>query len=108
MTDGRGGVTKTEYDEKHQVKKQTDPMERVIKFEYGESGGHKTTTITEPNGSTTFEKFNEAGEPLEVIKAKGVTGLERKTTNEYNAAYELIESDRRSRPLDDLRIQRRR
>lgn len=87
MTDGRGGVTKTEYDEKHRVKKQTDPMERVLQFVYGESEGHKTTTITEPNGSTTFEKFNEAGEPLEVIKAKG--GLEQKTTFAYNAAYEL-------------------
>jgi RHS repeat-associated protein len=92
MTDGRGGVTKTEYDEKHRVKKQTDPMERVTKFEYGESEGHKTTTITEPNGSTTFEKFNEAGEPLEVIRAKGVKGLERKTTTEYNSAYELLKA----------------
>jgi RHS repeat-associated protein len=91
MTDGRGGAVKTEYDEKHRVKKQTDPAERVIKFEYGESGGKKTTTITEPNGSTTFEKFNEAGEPLEVIRAKG-TGLERKTTDEYNEAYEVVKS----------------
>jgi RHS repeat-associated protein len=87
MTDGRGGVLKNEYDASHRVKKQTDPLSRETKFEYGESGGHKTTTITEPNGSTTFEKFNEAGEPLELIKAKG-TGLEQKTTNEYNAAYE--------------------
>jgi RHS repeat-associated protein len=91
MTNGRGGVTKTEYDEKHRAKKQTDPAERVLKFEYGESGGNKTTTTTEPNGSTTFEKFNEAGEPLEVVEAKG-TGLERKTTDEYNAAYELVKS----------------
>lgn len=91
MTDGRGGITKTEYDEKHRVKKQTDPMERVFKFEYGESEGKKTTTITEPNGSTTFQKFNDAGEPLEVIKAKG-TGLERKTTYEYNPAYALIKA----------------
>jgi RHS repeat-associated protein len=86
MTDGRGGVTKTEYDGSNRVKKQTDPMERVRKWEYGESGGKKTTTITEPNGAITFEKFNEAGEPLEVIEAKG-TGLERKTTYEYSAAY---------------------
>jgi len=91
MIDGRGGITKTEYDEKHRVKKQTDPMERVIKFEYGETEGRKTTTITEPNGSSTFEKFNEAGEPLEVIKAKG-TGLERKTTYEYDAAFELTKA----------------
>lgn len=92
MTDGRGGITKTEYDASHRVKKQTDPMERVLKFEYGESEKHKTTTITEPNGSITFEKFNEAGEPLEVIKAKGVKGLERKTTYEYNSSYQLTKA----------------
>ena len=86
MTDGRGGVTKTEYDGSNRVKKQTDPMGRVIELAYGEIEGRKTTTITEPNGSTTFEKFNEAGEPLEVIKAKG-TGLERKTTYVYDYAY---------------------
>lgn len=91
MTDGRGGVTKTEYDEKKRVKKQTDPMGRVLKFEYGELKGLKTTTITEPNGSTTFELFNEAGEPLEVIRAKG-TGLERKTTYEYNNAYQVVKA----------------
>jgi len=89
MTNGRGGVVKTEYDEKQRAKKQTDPAERVTKFEYGESGGKRTTTITEANGSTTFEKFNEAGEPLEVIRAKG-TALERKTTDEYNEAYEPV------------------
>jgi RHS repeat-associated protein len=93
MTDGRGGIVKTEYDEKHRVKKQTDPMERITKLEYGELEGRKTTTITEPNGSTTFEKFNNAGEPLEVIRAKGGgVGLERKTTEEYNSAYELLKA----------------
>lgn len=91
MTDGRGGVTKTEYDGENRVKKQTDRMERVIQFAYGESGGLRTTTITEPNGSTTFQKFNKAGEPLEVIKAKG-TGLERKSTYEYDSAYRLVKA----------------
>ena len=91
MTDGRGGVTETEYDEEDRVTKQTDPMERVLEFKYGESGSDKTTTITEPNESTTFEKFNKAGEPLEVIKAKE-TGLERKTTYEYNEAYALLKA----------------
>jgi RHS repeat-associated protein len=92
MTDGRGGVVKTVYDEKNRVKEQTDPMSRVTKFVYSESEGLKTTTITEPNGSTTFEKFNLAGEPLEVIRAKGVSGLERKTTKEYNSAYLLTKA----------------
>ncbi len=92
MTDGRGGVTKTEYDGSKRVKKQTDPMGRVLQFVYSESEGKKTTTITEPNGSTTFQKFNAAGEPLEVIRAKGIEGLERKTTYEYNAAYAMTKS----------------
>lgn len=91
MTDGRGGVTETEYDEENRVIKQTDPMERVLEFEYGEAGEYRTTTITEPNESTTFQKFNKAGEPLEVIKAKG-TGLERKSTFEYDSAYALVKA----------------
>lgn len=91
MTDGRGNTTKTEYDEKHRVKKQTDRLERVTKFEYGEAGGLRTTTITQPNGSTTFEKFNEAGEALEVIEAKG-TSLERKTTKEYSTAFAILKT----------------
>lgn len=89
MTDGRGGITKTEYDEKNRVKKQTDPVGRVLKFAYGESGGLRTTTITEPNGSTTFKKFNNAGEPLEVIRAQG-TGLARKTSYEYDSSFRLL------------------
>jgi RHS repeat-associated protein len=89
MTDGRGGLLKTEYDGSHRVIKQTDPLERVTKFEYGETGGKKTTTLTMPNGSTTFEKFNEMGEPLELIKAKG-TASEQKTTTEYNEFYEPV------------------
>jgi RHS repeat-associated protein len=91
MTDGRGGITKTEYDEKRRVKKQTDPMERVFKFAYSESEGYKTTTVTEPNGSTTFHKFNKAGEPLEVIKALG-TELARKSSFEYDASYRLVKA----------------
>ena len=91
MTDGRSGVVDTAYDEENRVKEQTDPMERVTKFAYGESEGKKTTTITEPNGSITYDEFNEAGEPLEVIRAKG-TGLERKSTYEYDSAYGLLKA----------------
>jgi RHS repeat-associated protein len=91
MTDGRGGVVKTEYDASHRVNKQTDPVGRVTQWVYSELEGKKTTTITEPNGATTFEKFNEAGEPLEVIKAKG-TGLEQKSTYEYNSSYQITKA----------------
>lgn len=91
MTDGRGGVVKTEYDGENRVKKQTDRMEREMQFAYGESEGNRTTTITEPNGSSTFQKFNVAGEPLEVIKAKGAA-LERKSTYEYDSAYRLVKA----------------
>jgi RHS repeat-associated protein len=89
MTNGRGGVTKTEYDASHRVKKQTDPAARVLKFEYGESAGKRWTVIVEPNGSSTFELFNAAGEPLEVNHTPS-TSLEQKTTYEYNESYELV------------------
>ncbi len=91
VTDGRGSVLSNEYDASHRVKKQTDPAERVTKLEYGETEGHMTTTITEPNGSTTFEQFNSAGEPIEVIRAKG-TAIEQKRTKEYSGAYELVKA----------------
>jgi len=89
MTNGRGYTTKTEYDASHRVKAQSDPLERETKFSYGETEGIRETTITEPNGSTTFEKFNKAGEPLEVVRDKG-TALQQTTKYEYNANYLLV------------------
>jgi RHS repeat-associated protein len=91
MTDGRGHSTLNEYDTSRRVKTQTDRLERKRKFEYGETLGVKETTITEPNGSTTLEKFNAAGEPVETIRAKG-TALAQTSSNEFNKAFALTKS----------------
>src|SRR6185436_13861613 len=71
ITDGRGNTTKNEYDGSNRVTLQTDPLERKRKLEYKETGGIRETTVTEPNGSKTFEKFTKAGEPIEITKAYG-------------------------------------
>jgi RHS repeat-associated protein len=89
MTDGRSNTTTTSYDASHRVISQTVPPERKYKWEYKEAGGVKETTITEPNGSVTIEKFNAAGEPLTTTQASG-TEAARTTTYEYDWAYNLI------------------
>jgi RHS repeat-associated protein len=89
ITDGRGHTTKNEYDTSNRVTLQTDPLERKRKFEYKETAGVKETTIVEPNGSKTLEKFNAAGEPTETTKALG-TELARTTKFEYNSALALV------------------
>jgi RHS repeat-associated protein len=89
MTDGRGNTTKNEYDSSSRITLQTDPQERKRKLEYKGAGGARETTVTEPNGSKTVKKFNEAGEPTEVTKASG-TGLAQTTKYEYNAAFQLV------------------
>lgn len=89
FTDGRGNATKNEYDASHRVTLQTNALEQKHKFEYKETGGIKETTITEPNGSKTLEKFNAAGEPTEITKASG-TELAQTTKYEYDASYALV------------------
>jgi RHS repeat-associated protein len=89
LTDGRGNTTKNEYDASSRVTLQTDPLERKRKFEYKETGGVRETTITEPNGSKTFEKFNAAGEPTEATRASG-TEIAQTTKYEYDSAYRLV------------------
>jgi RHS repeat-associated protein len=88
ITDGRGNTTKNEYDASNRVKAQTEPLERKRSFEYKETGGVKETVTSEPNGSKTLEKFNEMGEPTEIVKAQG-TELAQTTKYEYNASYLL-------------------
>lgn len=89
LTDGRGNTTSDEYSAKDRVTLQTDPLEGKRKLEYKEAEGIVTeTTITEPNGSKTLEKFNEAGEPTEITKASG-TELAQTTKYAYTIPFEL-------------------
>jgi len=89
ITDGRSHATKNEYDASNRVTLQTDRVENKRKFEYKETGGVKETTTTEPNGSKTVEKFNQAGEPTEIIKASG-TEISQTYKYEYNSSLALI------------------
>ncbi len=89
LTDGRGNATKSEYDASNRVKSQKDALERERKLEYKETEGVRETTITEPNGSKTFYRFNVAGEPLEIVKASG-TELAQTTKYEYDGSYQLV------------------
>jgi YD repeat-containing protein len=88
-TDGREHTVTTEYNSSHQVSSQTDAMSRKRSWTYATITSGTETTITEPNGSTTVEKFNEYGSPTSVTHASG-TSIAATTTYEYNEADELI------------------
>ncbi|HEX9967958.1 MAG TPA: RHS repeat-associated core domain-containing protein [Solirubrobacterales bacterium] len=88
LTDGRGNTTKNEYDVSHRVTAQIDPLERKRTLEYKKTEGAPETTITEPNGSKTVEKFNSAGEPLSITRASG-TSLAQTTSFAYDASFNL-------------------
>ncbi len=88
-TDGRGNSVTTEYDGLGEVASQKDPLGRTRKWEYAPIAEGKETTITEPNGSITRERFDEAGLPTNVIHAYG-TAVATEASNEYNSAGELI------------------
>jgi len=89
LTDGRGNTTENEFDGSDRVILQIDPRGGERELEYKETKGVRETTIIEPNGSKTLEKFNEAGEPLEITSAYG-TELAQATKSEYNEALALI------------------
>lgn len=78
----------TEYDSLHRVILQTDALERKRKWKYANTESGTETTITEPNGSKTVEKFNIAGLPTSITHASG-TSLAATTTSEYDPVYNL-------------------
>ncbi len=86
LTDGRGHSTTNEYDSSHRIIKQVIAGHER-KWKYGSTPGTEAT-LTEPNTSETLEKFNAAGEPTEIIRAKG-TSIEATTQYEYNSSYQL-------------------
>src|SRR5580700_1882513 len=88
-TDGRSHTVTTEYNGSHQVISQTDALSRKREWKYGGPESEPETTITEPNGATTVEKFNEYSLPTSVTHAYG-TSIAATTTYEYNEADELI------------------
>jgi RHS repeat-associated protein len=89
-TDGRGYTTTREYTE-GKVTSETEPLSRTRKWAYGSWWGGTETTITEPNGAKTLERFNEMGEPVKLWSGYE-SGLEPETTDEYNSRHQLIAS----------------
>jgi RHS repeat-associated protein len=87
-TDGREHAVTTEYNINQQVSAQTDALSRKRKWEYFTTETGTETKITEPNGSTTVEKFNAAGLPTSITRAYG-TSIAATTSYEYNASNEL-------------------
>jgi len=54
-----GPLTTNVYDSSGRVTQQTDPMNRSTTFVYGtDSNGYQTTTITDPNGNVTVERYS--------------------------------------------------
>jgi RHS repeat-associated protein len=88
-TDGREHTVTTEYNEAHQVSSQTDAMSRKRTWKYATAEPGTETTITEPNGATTVEHFNEYGSPTSVTHASG-TPIAATTLYTYNTADELM------------------
>ncbi len=86
--DGRGHTFTTEYNASHRVSSQTDALSNKRSWAYATLELGTETTLTEPNGSTTKQRFNEFGSPVSVTRAAG-TALAATTTYEHNAADEL-------------------
>jgi RHS repeat-associated protein len=91
-TDGRGQTVTTEYDGSQQVASQTDALGRKYEWRYGGSESAPETTIVEPNGSETYERFNALYEPTRVTRAHGLPSLESTTEYEYDGAGDLIKA----------------
>jgi RHS repeat-associated protein len=88
-TDGRGHAVTSEYDGAHRVIAQTDALSRTHKWEYAGTEASGETTISEPNGSTTVELFNDLGMPTSVTRASG-TAASATTLYAYDSDYELV------------------
>lgn len=88
-TDPRNHTFTTEYDEHNRVIVQKDPLERIRKWEYAQTAGGTETTIKDPKGTLSIERFNAAGLPTSITHASG-TGVEATTTYEYDESYNLI------------------
>jgi RHS repeat-associated protein len=88
MIDGRGHAVTTEYEAGRAIE-QKDALGRESQWHYGGPESAPETTIVEPNGSTTVEKFNVLGLPTSVTHAVGMS-YEATTTYEYDSHYNQI------------------
>jgi RHS repeat-associated protein len=90
-TDGRSHVVTTEYNGSQQAISQTDALGRKREWKYkGVAGVESTeTTITEPNGAVTVEKFDAAALPTSITRASE-TAIAATTLYEYNGSDELL------------------
>ena len=86
ITDGRGHATTIKYEATTHRVTEEEVGGHIRKWKYGTN----ETTLTEPNGSETVERFNAAGEPTKITRAKGKS---EETTTEYEyetPAYTLV------------------
>ncbi|WP_231384252.1 RHS repeat-associated core domain-containing protein [Cellulomonas sp. URHD0024] len=83
LTAPDGGVTTNEYDTANRVTQQTDPLGRATTFGYGNG----QTTITDPDGSVTVEKYLDL-QLISETKAAG-TPLEQTTVFTYDITNQV-------------------
>lgn len=82
MTDPRGGTTANTYDSSNRVTEQVDPAGRTTSWAYSgdpASSTGSTTTITDPNGNQTVEKY----ENLQLLSITKGAGTAQAATTSY-------------------------
>jgi RHS repeat-associated protein len=82
MRDGRGGVTRIEYDSANRVISQTDPAERTLSFEYEPS---RTKITNQATGAVTDEHFSADNEPVLVTHGYGTADASTQESTYDNA-----------------------
>jgi RHS repeat-associated protein len=89
QTDPLSHATTREYDSSHRVISEEDPLKRKRTWKYVTSESGTETTVTNPNGSISVERYDKANLPTSITNAYG-TALAATTTYEYGPALNLI------------------
>jgi RHS repeat-associated protein len=82
LIDGRGGKTTEEYNGAHQVVSQTDPLKRVMSFEYS---AFETKITNHATGSVTDERFTSNYEPVSITRGFGTSSATTESST-YDSA----------------------
>ena len=88
ITDERGLKTVKEYDERRNLKRITYPDNTQILYEY-DLRFNRIKTRQDPLNRITRYEYDDAGNPVQKIEAKG-TAIERTTTYTYDDAGQLL------------------